>query len=136
MGRYKNKIRIDEITVILDHRSDLLLDWQKKKYMHYAVVHKFSQKLKRPLKFRLAIIYRSLKDPKRNYYYAEVIELKGFDSAMREHLETVLPLDADQALFQLALEQELQRVPIRMRKAAMRVALGMRRDHLATRRFA
>ena len=136
MGRYKNKIRIDEITVILDHRSDLLLDWQKKKYMHYAVVHKFSQKLKRPLKFRLAIIYRSLKDPKRNYYYAEVIEARAFDSAMREYLENVLPLNADQAYFQLALERELQKVPIRMRKAAMRIALRMRKDNQETGRFA
>ena len=136
MGRYKNKVRIDEVTVILDHRSDLLLDWQKKKYLHYAVVQRFSQKLKRPLKFRLAIIYRSLKDPKRNYYYAEVIETRAFDSAMREHLETVLPLNADQALFQLALERELQKVPIRMRKAAMRIALRMRKANQETGRFA
>ena len=136
MGRYKNKVRIDEITVILDHRSDLLLDWRHKIYMHYAAARKFSQKLKRPLRFRLAIIYRSLKDPKRNYYYAEVIELKGFDSAMREYLENVLPLNADQAYFQLALERELQKVPIRMRKAAMRIALRMRKDNQETGRFA
>ena len=122
MGRYKNKIRVDGITVILDHRTDLLLNWEKKIYMHYAVVHEFSQKLKRPLRFQLAVTYRSLKDPKKNYYFAKVIEVTGFDATMKKYLETVLPLDGNHVEFNTALERVMQNVPTRMRKATMRIA--------------
>ena len=122
MGRYKSKVRVDGITVILDHRTDLLLNWEKKIYLHYAVVHEFSQKLKRPLRFQLAITYRSLKDPKKNYYFAKVIEVTGFDVTMKKYLETVLPLGGNQAEFNTALERVMQNVPTRMRKATMRIA--------------
>ena len=122
MGLYKNKVRVDGITVILDHRTDLLLNWEKKIYLHYAIVHEFSQKLKRPLRFQLAITYRSLKDPKKNYYFAKVIEVTGFDAAMRKYLDTVLPQNGNAVEFTTALERLMQNVPTRMRKATMRIA--------------
>lgn len=122
MGRYKNKIRVDGIEVILDHRTDLLLNWEKKIYLHYAVVHEFSQKLKRPLRFQLAVTYRSLKDPKKNYYFAKVIEVTGFDATMKKYLEAVLPLSGNHVEFNTALERVMQNVPTRMRKATMRIA--------------